>query len=70
MENGDSIEAGPGLWNFGDGVEEIFDKHITKSVPGYHLSHFIVSLLSDPFVRKESKIVDFGCSTGTLCRLL
>ena len=70
MENGDSIEAGPGLWNFGNGVEEVFDKHIIKSVPGYQLSHFIVSLLSDPFIRKESKIVDLGCSTGTLCRLL
>ena len=70
MDTGDSINAGLGLWNFGDGVEETFDKHVRKSVPGYELSHSIVSLLSDPFVRKGSTIVDLGCSTGTLCRLL
>ena len=67
---GDQINAGLGMWNFGDGVEKRFDSHVRKSVPGYELSHQLVSLLSDPFVKKNSKIIDLGCSTGTLDRLI
>ncbi len=69
-KTGDEINADLGMWNFGDGVEAKFDSHVRKSVPGYDLSHKLVSLLSDPFIKKNSKILDLGCSTGTLCRLL
>ena len=67
---GDEIYADLGMWNFSDGVEGNFDNHIRKSVPGYELSQNLVSLLSDPFIKKDSIITDFGCSTGTLTRLL
>ena len=67
---GDQINAGLGMWNFGDGVEKRFDSHVRKSVPGYDLSHQLVSLLSDPFIKRNSKIIDLGCSTGTLDRLI
>ena len=72
MDNstGDKISADLGMWNFGEGVEKKFDSHVRKSVPGYDLSHQLVSLLSDPFIKKGSKIVDLGCSTGTLDRIL
>ena len=72
MENntGDNIKASLGMWNFGEGVEKHFDAHVRKSVPGYELSHYLVSLLSDPFVQKDSLILDLGCSTGTLSRIL
>ena len=67
---GDSISAGLGMWSFSEGVEENFDTHVKKSVPGYDLSHKIVCLLSDPFIRKSSIVLDIGCSTGTLLRKL
>lgn len=72
MENntGDNINAPLGMWSFGEGVEKHFDQHVRKSVPGYELSHYLVSLLSDPFVQKDSLVVDLGCSTGTLSRIL
>lgn len=67
---GDSITANLGSWSFSDGVESKFDQHVRKSVPGYDMSHQIVKLLSDPFIRKSSRVLDLGCSTGTLSRLL
>ncbi len=67
---GDDINADLGMWNFGEGVEAKFDSHVRKSVPGYDLSHQLVALLSDPFIKKNSKIIDLGCSTGTLNRIL
>lgn len=67
---GDEINADLGMWNFGEGVEDKFDSHVRKSVPGYDLSHQLVALLSDPFIKKNSKIIDLGCSTGTLNRIL
>ena len=58
MDNsaGDEINADLGMWNFGEGVEKKFDSHVRKSVPGYDLSHQLVSLLSDPFIKKCNKI--------------
>ena len=67
---GDKINASLGNWSFGEGVEEKFDNHVRKSVPGYDLSHYIATLLSDPFLRENSSIVDIGCSTGTFLRCL
>ncbi len=67
---GNSIKADLGAWSFGKGVENNFDEHVKKSVPGYELSHYISLLLSDPFVKKNSKVLDIGCSTGTFSRKL
>ena len=69
-DTGDNIYADIGMWNFNDGVEKTFDNHIKKSVPGYELSHKLVTLLSDPFIKKDSLVIDLGCSTGTLLRQL
>ena len=59
MDNstGDKISADLGMWNFGEGVEKKFDSHVRKSVPGYDLSHQLVSLLSDPFIKKGRKLL-------------
>ena len=70
MNTGDSIKAGLGEWSFSNGVDERFDAHVRKSVPGYDLFHEISVLLSDPFVLRNSSILDIGCSTGTFTRLL
>lgn len=66
MNAGDSLNCELGSWTFGPGVEQVFDDHVRKSVPGYDLAHTIICLLSDPFIRTNSQIVDIGCSTGTL----
>ena len=70
MNTGDSIKAGLGQWSFSNGVDEKFDEHVRKSVPGYDLFHEISVLLSDPFVLKNSTVLDIGSSTGTFTRLL
>lgn len=67
---GNSIQADLGDWNFGEGVESKFDDHVRKSVPGYDISHYIALLLSDPFIKRSSNVLDIGCSTGTFARML
>jgi tRNA (cmo5U34)-methyltransferase len=56
-------------WTF-HGVENLFDEHVLKSVPGYKTAHDLVGSLSEFFVCSDSLIVDIGCSTGTLIRKL
>jgi len=56
-----------GGWTF-ENIENNFDTHVRKSVPGYDLSHEIICLLSDPFLRNSSSVLDIGCSTGTLLK--
>ncbi len=63
---GDNIESGLGEWTFSKGVHKVFDAHINKSVPGYNFAHKSILWLSDPFITKGSKVLDIGCTTGTL----
>ena len=63
---GDNIEVGIGEWTFGKGVHKVFNTHINKSVPGYNFAHQTILWLSDPFITKGSKVLDIGCTTGTL----
>ena len=67
-DTGNNIFAETGGWNFGSGVEKNFDIHIKNSILGYEIGNYITLLLSDPFVKKGSQIIDIGCSTGKFTR--
>ncbi len=55
MNAGDSLNCELGSWTFGPGVEQVFDDHVRKSVPGYDLAHTIICLLSSQlFVSQEN----------------
>ena len=63
-----SIVAKNSSWTFSGNVAKNFDKHIDKSVPLYGWSHDLGLKISDFFVKKNSKIHDLGCSTGTFIK--
>ena len=67
---GDVIKAENARWHFSQLDSEKFSKHIEKSIPGYNEGHRLVEHLSDFFIRKHSRIYDFGCSTGNLTHTL
>lgn len=66
IKAGDGIVTERANWKFsGDTVRE-FDNHVQKSVPLYNEGHTLICDLSDFFVKEDSTIYEFGCSTGTL----
>ncbi|MDQ3914271.1 MAG: methyltransferase domain-containing protein [Actinomycetota bacterium] len=63
---GDDIQLPTRRWTFGRGTAAHFDQHVAKSVPGYDDGHALVEELSDFFVGDGGRIIEVGCSTGTL----
>lgn len=63
---GDGIAATTGRWSFDGGVAEVFDEHVSKSVPLYYEGQQLILQLSDFFLTNGSACYDLGCSTGTL----
>ena len=63
---GQNINANGGLWSFGEGVPKQFDNHVSNQVPFYKEGHELILDLLPFFIRKNSKILDIGCSTGIL----
>ncbi len=63
---GQNINANGGLWSFGEGVPKEFDNHVSNQVPFYKEGHELILDLLPFFIRKNSKILDIGCSTGIL----
>jgi len=64
---GDDIEAKSGRWKFGGDVVKKFNNHIKKSVPGYDEGHQLITNLSNFFIgENKSRVIDIGCSTGSL----
>lgn len=55
-----------GKWTFGEGVPDVFDRHIARSVPFYAEGHALIVGLSDFLLPAGSLCVEMGCSTGTL----
>ena len=67
---GSNISKQEGAWSFDDGTYLHFDEHISNSIPSYKFAHEIIVQIADHFIRKEGVVYDFGCSTGTLTRML
>jgi tRNA (cmo5U34)-methyltransferase len=43
-----------------------FDKHISDSILGYDLLHTLITSLSSFFIKKDTTVVDLGCTSGKL----
>lgn len=67
---GDVIDAENAGWNFGAGVAEHFDAHVSRQVPFYHEGHALVAEISDFFLPAGGVCVELGCSTGALLSML
>lgn len=63
---GDGIKADSGNWKFNGQTVEVFDQHVSKSVPLYNEGHNLIIDLSDYFIRENSLVYELGCSTGSL----
>jgi tRNA (cmo5U34)-methyltransferase len=63
---GDDIDLDGHRWSFAGDTVERFDQHVRKSVPGYEDGHALVEHLSDFFVASRGRVIELGCSTGTL----
>jgi len=62
----DSFPANRANWKFNGEVVELFDKHISRSVPLYKEGHDLICDMSDFFIKPDSLCYEIGCSTGTL----
>lgn len=67
---GDDIDVAGTRWSFSGNVPTRFDSHVRRSVPLYDEGHGIVASAVQFFLRPGGKVVDVGCSTGTLLRTL
>lgn len=67
---GHKIQAKNAGWSFGGDVAATFEQHIEQSIPGYREGHELIAAISDFFVVEDSLIIELGCSTGALTKLL
>ncbi|MEO0443273.1 MAG: methyltransferase domain-containing protein [Pseudomonadota bacterium] len=67
---GDGIIVEQGKWTFAGNVCDKFDSHVKRSIPLYAETHELIADIASGFVDDHSIVYDFGCSTGSLCRLL
>ena len=63
-----NISSNHSNWKFNKSVTKNFEKHVSKSVPFYEISHKLTLNISDFFLKNESQYYDLGCSTGTLLK--
>ena len=63
---GDGLPADRANWKFNGKIVDLFDDHISKSVPLYEEGHDLICDMSDFFIKPDSLCYEVGCSTGTL----
>ena len=63
---GDGLPADRANWKFNGEVVDLFDDHISRSVPLYKEGHDLICDMSDFFIKPGSLCYEVGCSTGTL----
>lgn len=63
---GDGIIVKDGNWTFDGIVPEVFDQHISKSIPGYAQGHQSLLELARPVLEEGGLCYELGCSTGAL----
>lgn len=66
---GDGVIRAPGKWTFGDGLPRVFHRHVRRSIPGYDELHE-KCLEHSRSLPRASRLLDLGCSTGTLTQKL
>tara|TARA_Y100000589_G_scaffold118994_1_gene113237 strand:+ start:12378 stop:13076 length:699 start_codon:yes stop_codon:yes gene_type:complete len=70
MEVGEGIEKTSSNWDFEDISLDDFEKHISKSVPCYHLTHKLGLELSDFFCKPNTNVFDIGSTSGSFINSL
>lgn len=55
---------------FDQGVADVFDDMVSRSVPFYHEIHQIIKDLLNYYFHEDDLIFDLGCSTGTTIDLM
>ena len=65
---GDDIIVEGTRWSFSGTASTHFDAHVNKSVPLYAEGHGLITSAVEFFLRPGGRVVDVGCSTGTLLR--
>ena len=68
MKVDNKISSKHSNWKFDKSVTKNFEKHVSKSVPFYEISHQLTLNISDFFLKNDSQYYDLGCSTGTLLK--
>jgi tRNA (cmo5U34)-methyltransferase len=63
---GNGLSADRANWKFNGKIVDLFDDHISKSVPLYEEGHDLICDISDFFIKPDSLCYEVGCSTGTL----
>jgi len=63
---GDGIHAARGAWQFDDTVPEVFDQHVSKSIPEYEQGHNLIVKILAPLLSQRGVCYELGCSTGVL----
>jgi tRNA (cmo5U34)-methyltransferase len=63
---GDEIHADNGSWTFAGDISNVFDAHISKSIPHYSDGEDLIAKISDFFLSKDSVCYDLGTSTGEI----
>src|SRR5690348_1426501 len=53
-----------GRWAFDDGVTQVFDDMLRRSIPQYDVMRQAVFDVGCKFVKNETDIVDLGCARG------
>lgn len=54
----------PDVWEFDQEVTRVFDDMLERSIPQYEVMRELVTDAATAFARKETAIVDLGCSRG------
>ncbi len=65
-EVGDGIVAQKSSWRFDGNVPERFDRHVSRSIPGYDQGHGLVVEIAKTLDAGDGLIYELGCSTGVL----
>jgi len=61
---GEPIPEGQGTWQFDEGVTEVFDDMLRRSIPQYDVMRAAVTELASAFLQPDTWCVDLGCSRG------
>src|SRR5690625_6165278 len=53
-----------GKWAFDEGVTEVFDDMLERSIPSYQIMRDLTHEITCRYARENTNVIDLGCSTG------